>query len=178
MNYSSELVDRAEKIELLLLDVDGVLTDGTLLYTNADIESKTFHTQDGFGLRLLNDIGVATGVITARKSKVVARRAEELAMTHIYQGVQDKLTAFTEILAQTGLQQQQVAYMGDDWLDLKLLARVGLAVCPDNGVREIKDIVHFITPRRGGAGAVRDLCDLIITAKKLHQLLLQRYSGE
>jgi 3-deoxy-D-manno-octulosonate 8-phosphate phosphatase (KDO 8-P phosphatase) len=166
---------KAKEIKLLLLDVDGVLTDGNLLYAGNGEESKAFNTQDGFGLRLLSEAGVETGVITARNSEVVARRARELKMHYIYQGVPNKNDAFKEIMKDSGLKPYQIAYMGDDWLDLVLLQQVGLAIVPANGVREVKEISHFITERSGGAGAVRDACDLIIESKNLAVELLQKY---
>ena len=168
---------RAKEIKLLLLDVDGVLTDGTLLYTGSGEESKSFNTQDGFGLRLLGDAGVDVGVITARQSEVVARRAKELNMRYIYQGIGNKNEAFKEIIRVSGLKPFQIAYMGDDWLDLVLLQQVGLAIAPANGVPEVQEIAHFITERGGGAGAVRDACDLIIEAKNLALELLQKYKN-
>jgi 3-deoxy-D-manno-octulosonate 8-phosphate phosphatase (KDO 8-P phosphatase) len=166
---------KAKEIKLLLLDVDGVLTNGNLLYSSSGEESKTFNTQDGFGLRLLGEAGVATGIITARKSEVVARRAQELHLGYVYQGIQNKKEAFKEIVNGSGLKPYQIAYMGDDWLDLVLLQQVGLAIAPANGVREVKEIAHFITERCGGAGAVRDACDLILEAKNLLMELLQKY---
>jgi 3-deoxy-D-manno-octulosonate 8-phosphate phosphatase (KDO 8-P phosphatase) len=166
---------KAKEIKLLLLDVDGVLTNGNLLYSSNGEESKTFNTQDGFGLRLLGEAGVATGIITARKSEVVARRAQELHLGYVYQGIQNKKEAFKEIVKDSGLKPYQIAYMGDDWLDLVLLQQVGLAIAPANGVREVKEIAHFITERSGGAGAVRDACDLILEAKNLLMELLQKY---
>lgn len=166
---------KAKAIKLLLLDVDGVLTSGHLLYSGENSESKSFHTADGFGLRLLHEAGVATGVITARKSTVVQRRAEELKMSHIYQGAKNKNIAFKEILAKTGLKPFEIAYMGDDWLDLVLLQQVGLAATPANGMDELKERVHYITEKQGGSGAVRELCDLIIAGKGLTDSLLQNY---
>lgn len=166
---------RAKDIKLVLLDVDGVLTSGNLLYTGDSAESKSFNTQDGFGLRLLLEAGISTGVITARKSTVVERRAEELKMTYIYQGASNKNSAFREIMSQSGLKPYQIAYMGDDWLDLVLLQQVGLAVTPANGVKEVKEVVHYVTERTGGCGAVRDLCDLIIEGQGKTAQLLQTY---
>lgn len=173
--YRLRALAKAKNIKLLLLDVDGVLTDGTLLYSGTAVESKSFNTQDGFGLRLLKEAGIATGVITARKSEVVQRRAEELKMTYIYQGAVHKNTAFNEILAQSGLKPFEIAYMGDDWLDLVILQQVGLAVSPANAMHEVQEAVHFITPRSGGHGAVRDLCDLLIEGQGLTTKLLQTY---
>jgi 3-deoxy-D-manno-octulosonate 8-phosphate phosphatase (KDO 8-P phosphatase) len=170
-------LEKARDIQLLLLDVDGVLTDGNLVYSGNGEESKAFNTQDGFGLRLLREAGIEVGVITARQSEVVARRASELKMRHIYQGVGNKNEAFKEVMRVTGLKPYQVAYMGDDWLDLVLLQQVGLALVPANGVREVKEIAHFITERSGGAGAVRDACDLLIEGKNLLMELLQKYKN-
>lgn len=166
---------KAKEIKLVLLDVDGVLTSGNLLYSGGSAESKSFNTQDGFGLRLLLEAGIATGVITARKSEVVQRRAEELRMTYIYQGAVNKNSAFREIMSQSCLKPFQIAYMGDDWLDLVLLQQVGLAVAPANGVKEVKEAAHYITERAGGSGAVRDLCDLIIEGQGKKDQLLQTY---
>lgn len=169
------LLAKAKEIKLLLLDVDGVLTNGNLLYTGNEAESKSFNTQDGFGLRLLREAGIDTGVITARKSEVVQRRAEELSMTYIYQDVKNKNSVFKEILKQSVLKPYQIAYMGDDWLDLVLLQQVGLSATPANGVDQVKDAVHFIAKRQGGEGAVRELCDLIIEGHGKTDQLLQTY---
>ncbi|EKD38705.1 MAG: hypothetical protein ACD_75C00636G0003 [uncultured bacterium] len=166
---------RTKEIRLLLLDVDGVLTNGALHYSGSNEESKSFHTQDGFGIRLLQEAGIDTGVITARKSEVVARRAGELKMRYIYQGTRNKNEALKEILQVSGYRPFQVAYMGDDWLDLVLLQQVGLAIAPANAVREVKEIAHFVTEREGGAGGVRDACDLILEAKNLVAEMLQKY---
>jgi 3-deoxy-D-manno-octulosonate 8-phosphate phosphatase (KDO 8-P phosphatase) len=156
---------RAKQIRLLLLDVDGVLTDGSLIYSSDGVEAKCFNTQDGLGLRLLQDSGVAVGIITARTSPMVERRAQELRIAHLFQGHQDKLTAFESILKQTGLRPPQIAYMGDDLMDLPILNRVGLSAAPANGVIEICQRVHYTTERSGGFGAVREMCDLILEAQ-------------
>lgn len=168
---------KAKEIRLLLLDVDGVLTDGNLLYSGDNTESKSFNTQDGFGLRLLQESNVDVGVITARKSAVVARRAAELKMKYVYQGSPNKTIAFKEILKVSKLKPFEIAYMGDDWLDLPLLQQVGLAIAPANAVREVQEAVHFITEAPGGRGAVRNVCDLILEAKDLTATLLQKYKS-
>lgn len=178
MKMSSEYkraLAKAKDIELLLLDVDGVLTDGNLFYTGKDTESKSFNTQDGFGLRLLQEAGVAVGVITARSSDVVSRRTSELKMRYIYQGVPNKNEAFKLVQKDSGLKPYQIAYMGDDWLDLVLLQQVGLALAPQNAVAEVKEVAHFITENSGGSGAVRDACNLILEAKSVIAQLLQKY---
>lgn len=166
---------KAKELKLLLLDVDGVLTDGNLLYLGDSQEAKSFNTQDGFGLRLLMDAGIKVGVITARKSPIVERRATELKMRYIYQGIRNKNEAFKAILKESGLQPFQIGYMGDDWLDLPLLQQVGFAIAPQNGVTEVKEIAHFTTEKAGGNGAVREACMLILEAKKVTAELLQKY---
>jgi len=167
---------RGKNIKLLLLDVDGVLTDGSLLYTGSEKEGKSFNTQDGFGIRLLHDAGIDVGVITARRSTVVHRRASELNMRFIHQGAVDKNIAFAEIVAASGLTPAEIAYMGDDWLDIIVLQQVGLAVAPANGAPEVTEIVHYITRQEGGHGAVRECCNLILEAQNLTAELLQKYT--
>lgn len=165
---------QARAVQLLLLDVDGVLTDGSLSYGSGDLESKRFNTQDGLGIRLLQESGVAVGIITARSSEAVARRARDLHISQVYQGRSDKLIVFEEILKQTGLRPPQTAYMGDDWMDLPILNRVGLATAPANAVAEVRQRVHYTAERGGGQGAVRELCDLILTAQgQLERMLAQ-----
>lgn len=156
---------RAKSVQLLLLDVDGVLTDGNITYGAGGGEIKSFNTQDGLGIRLLQESGVAVGIITARTSEAVTRRAQDLHIRHIYQGKQDKLTVFEEILKETGLRPPQTAYMGDDWLDLPILNRVGFAAAPANAVPEIRQRVHYIAEHSGGRGAVREICALILEAQ-------------
>lgn len=169
------VLEKAKNIRILLLDVDGVLTDGTLLYTSNGEECKAFNTLDGFGITLLRDAGVETGIITARKSSMVERRATELKMAHIYQGARKKSEPFKEIQKKTGCKPFEIAYMGDDWLDLPLLKQVGLAITPANGDNEVKKLVHYVTPKDGGHGAVRDVCNLILQAKGLLDKLLNEY---
>lgn len=169
------VMEKAKNIKIILLDVDGVMTDGTLHYTGSGAEGKSFNTQDGFGLRLLREAGIDTGLITARSSEAVSRRAEELNMCYAYQGSSNKLAVFQEILKNTGYKPYQVAYMGDDWLDLCLLTRVGLALAPANAVAAVKDAVHYVTAHQGGAGAVREACEVILEGKGLLNEMLQRY---
>jgi 3-deoxy-D-manno-octulosonate 8-phosphate phosphatase (KDO 8-P phosphatase) len=166
---------KAKPIKLLLLDVDGVLTDGSLIYSHEGNESKAFNTQDGFGLRMLQDSGVEVGIITARSSEALARRAQDLKILHLYQGASNKLDAYKEIIKKTGRKPYELAYMGDDWLDMVLLKRVGLAVAPANAVNEVKEMVHYVTEQSGGHGAVREVCDLILEAQDRHKELLQHY---
>jgi 3-deoxy-D-manno-octulosonate 8-phosphate phosphatase (KDO 8-P phosphatase) len=155
----------ARQVRLLLLDVDGVLTDSSLSYLSGGIEAKSFNTKDGLGIRLLQDSGVAVGIITARASEAVERRARDLQLAHVFQGQQDKLSAYEHILKETGLRPPQTAYMGDDLMDLPLLNRVGFAVAPADAVAEVRQRVHYIAERDGGRGAVREVCDLIMEAQ-------------
>lgn len=166
---------KAREIKLLLLDVDGVLTDGSIVYTHSGSEMKSFNTKDGFGIRILQESGVEVGIITARSSEAVHRRAQDLKLTHVYQGVRNKIEAFEKIIAENGLSPAQIAYMGDDWLDLPLLTRVGLAVTVADAVSEVKEVAHYVTRRNGGRGAVRELCDLFIEARGKREELLARY---
>lgn len=166
---------KARPIKILLLDVDGVLTDGSLIYSHEGQESKAFNTQDGFGLRLLQEAGLEIGVITARSSEAVARRCANLKVRYMYQGAGNKLEAYKEILRQSGCKPFEIAYMGDDWLDLVLLTRAGFSAAPANGVREAQDAAHYTTERSGGHGAVREICDLILEAKGRYRELLQSY---
>ena len=172
-----QVLPKAKDIKLLLLDVDGVLTDGNLIYSHEGKESKSFNTQDGFGLRMLQDSGVDVGIITARSSEALERRAQDLKISHIYQGAANKLEAYKEIVKTTGMKPFQIAYMGDDWLDIVLLKRVGLAVAPANAVTEVKEMVHYTTSQSGGHGAVRELCDLILEGMGKHKEILQEYTN-
>ena len=167
---------RAKKIELLLLDVDGVLTDGTITYTHDGGESKGFNTQDGFGLRILQESGVAVGLITARISEAVSRRAADLGFAYLYQGRDDKTAVYNEILQQAGFDRQQTGYMGDDLLDLPLLSQVGCAFAPANAVAEVRQRVHYTTERNGGHGAVREVCELILEARGQLSYILAKYA--
>lgn len=166
---------RAKAIKLLLLDVDGVLTDGSITYTHSGDEIKTFHCRDGFGMTMLKKIGVDIGLISARQSEAVTRRAHDLKLTHVFQGTRHKLAVFNALLQELHLTPPEVAFMGDDWLDLAVLSQVGLAATVADGMPELKPFVHFVAEHEGGRGAVRDLCDLIIEAQGRRQDLLSEY---
>ena len=161
------LLERASRIRLLALDVDGILTDGRLYFDNEGNEMKAFSTRDGLGMRLLAIQGIELALITARRSNIVMKRAENLGIEHVYQGSHKKLDAFHDLLQATGLAPEQVCYAGDDWLDLPILQRVGLAVTVADGDPVVKDRVHWVTRRPGGQGAVREICDLILAAQGL-----------
>ncbi len=159
---------KAKEVKLLLLDVDGVLTNGSISYTDEGSEMKTFNSRDGFGMNLLRQAEVEIGLITARSSKALNRRAQDLNLTRVYQGKRNKVAVFEEIIAEMQLTPQQVAYMGDDWLDLALLTRVGFSATVADAVPEVIEAVDYVARRPGGNGAVREVCDLILDAKGLY----------
>jgi 3-deoxy-D-manno-octulosonate 8-phosphate phosphatase (KDO 8-P phosphatase) len=166
---------KAKGLKLLLLDVDGVLTDGTITYTHEGNELKSFHTRDGFGIRLLLESGVEVGLITARESEAVNRRVQDLGLKYVFQKTKNKLEVFERLLKELGLVPSQVGYMGDDWLDLPLLVRVGFAATVADAVPEVLQTAHYITKRTGGHGAVREVCELILEAKGASTGLLEKY---
>ena len=150
------------KIKLLLLDVDGILTDGRIIYDNNGIESKAFHVRDGHGLKMLQRAGFKVGIITGRESNVVTHRAKELGIKLVYQGAKNKMIPYEEILEKTGLDDEQVAYVGDDLVDLPILRRVGCSFTVADAVTDIKSYVDYITTLAGGCGAVREICDMLL----------------
>jgi 3-deoxy-D-manno-octulosonate 8-phosphate phosphatase (KDO 8-P phosphatase) len=166
---------RAKSLKLFLLDVDGVLTDGTITYTHEGNEIKSFHTRDGLGIRLLMESGVEVGLITARESEAVNRRVQDLGIKYVFQKAKNKLEIFEQLLKELNLQASEVGYMGDDWLDLPLLVRVGFAATVADAVPEVLQIAHYVTKRKGGRGAVREVCDLILEAKETGKVLLEKY---
>jgi len=168
----SLLLERAARITMLVLDVDGVLTDGSLYFDSQGNEMKAFCTRDGLGMRALQRHGTLLAFITGRESDIVTQRAAQLGVDYVYQGRIDKLNAFNELLAETGLDEQQICYAGDDWIDIPVLDRVGLAVTVADADPVLKGRVHWITSRGGGRGAVREICDLILAARGLDQLVL------
>lgn len=169
--------ERLRRIRLLLLDVDGVLTDGRIIYDAQGIETKAFDVKDGHGLKLLQRSGVQVGIITGRQSEVVNIRARELGIDIVYQGVKDKLVPFEEVLQNLRLTADEVAYMGDDLPDLPVLRRAGWAVAPADAVGEIKPYVHYVTVGPGGRGAVREVCDLLLRERGHWTEMTSRYFG-
>lgn len=166
---------RAKAIKLLLLDVDGVLTDGTITYTHEGTEIKSFNTRDGLGVRLLQQAGVEVGLITARSSEAVTRRARDLKLRYVFQQVSDKVAVYEQVRQELGLEPHNVAYVGDDWLDIPLLTRVGFAATVADAEIEVRKLVHYVARRAGGRGAVREICTLILDAQDAHAGLLQDY---
>mgnify|MGYP001336776509 CR=1 FL=1 len=160
---------------LLLLDVDGVLTDGRITYGSGNIELKSFDVKDGHGIKLVQRAGIEVGIITGRESEVVARRASELGIVHLYQGAKDKLIPYREILQKTGLCDEAIAYVGDDLIDLPILQRVGFSATVSDAVDEVKERVDFVASRAGGHGAVREICDILLRSQGLWDEVTSRY---
>jgi len=167
--------ERLKKIKLLLLDVDGVMTDGRIIYDSNGVESKFFNVKDGHGIKMLQRSGVDVGIISGRQSMVVTNRAKELGIEIVYQKATDKLTPFRAILEDTGLSEEQVAFVGDDVIDIPVLKKVGFAAAPPDAVTEVIPHVHFVTTKGGGWGAVREVCDLIMKAQGSWEDVTARY---
>ena len=161
----AELKQRARAVRLLVLDVDGVLTDGTLYYSANGEELKAFNIQDGLGIKMLQAAGLETAIISGRGSAALVQRAQNLAIRHLYQGVERKLAAFEELLRGLSLAPAQAACMGDDLPDLALLERCGLALAVPDAPDVVRARAHYVTRRAGGRGAVREACELILEAQ-------------
>ena len=173
--HSSELAARAARIELLLLDVDGVLTDGHVILNNQGIESKQFHIRDGLGIRLWQRAGFRFGVLTARTSHIVKLRTGELGIDIVRQGFEDKLPVAQEIARTCGLTPEQVCYIGDDLTDLPVIRFAGLGAAVADAVAEVQAAAALTTKLPGGRGAVRELIETILKAKGRWEDAIQRY---
>jgi len=156
-----------QKIKLLVLDVDGVLTDGSISYTNAGQEIKTFNAKDGQGVVNLTKLGLDVAIITARNSTIVQKRATDLGIQHVFQGVTNKLEKLDELKTTLGLQYSEIAYMGDDLPDIPILQKVAIKACPNDAVDDVKKICNFRSSKNGGRGAVRELADHIYYPAKI-----------
>jgi 3-deoxy-D-manno-octulosonate 8-phosphate phosphatase (KDO 8-P phosphatase) len=172
-----QVYDRARKIRLLVLDVDGVLTDGSIIYTAAGEEIKVFHVRDGHGLRLVQQAGIEVALITGRQSPAVAQRARNLQITHVFQGIRDKLAVLRSLQTQLSISPEETAVVGDDLVDLPMLLPAGLAVTVADAPPEVKARVHLVTAAPGGRGAVRELCELLLQAQGKWEDLLRQFSG-
>ena len=169
------MIERLKNIRLLILDVDGVMTDGRIIFDSNGVESKFFNVKDGHGIKMAQRAGIEFAIISGRQSQVVANRAAELGIVHVYQKAMNKLTPYLEILEKTGLDDAQVAFMGDDVIDIPVLRRVGFAAAPADAVEEVLPHVHFITNNRGGWGAVREVCDLLLKGQGAWEAITARY---
>jgi 3-deoxy-D-manno-octulosonate 8-phosphate phosphatase (KDO 8-P phosphatase) len=170
-----EILKRAKNIKLVVFDVDGVLTDGSLFYGDDGQEYKAFNSRDGHGMKMLQESGVQIGIITGRTSEVVLHRMKNLQVQHIYQGRLEKLPAFEELISMLGVKPDQVAYVGDDVVDLPIMIRVGLAITVPNAHDLAKQHAHWITPKPAGAGAARDICEMIMKAQGTYDAAIAKY---
>jgi len=170
-----DVLDKAKNIKLVIFDVDGVLTDGSLFYGDDGQEYKAFNSQDGHGMKMLQQSGVVVGIITGRTSDVVMHRMKNLGITHVYQGKLEKLPAYEELVDKLSLKAEQVAYVGDDVVDLPIMIRVGLAITVPNAHELTKQHSHWITTKKAGAGAAREICELIMKAQGTYDQAMAKY---
>jgi len=166
---------RASRIKLLLMDCDGVLTDGRLWLTQDGAEQKAFHTHDGLGLSLLHRAGLKSGVISGRSSDALSRRAAELGIEFVRQGDPEKIAAFEDVLRLAGVDEDEVAFVGDDLTDIPIMRRVELAVAVADAVEETRSVAHYVTRAKGGRGAVREVIEIILRSQGRWNDLVEQY---
>lgn len=171
----NELIKKAARIKCLVSDVDGVLTDGLLYVDNHGNELKTFNVQDGMGLKLLMSAGIEVAVITTSRNAVIDHRMQQLGIQHYFKGQVDKRRAYAELKNRLLLADEDIAYIGDDLPDLPLIQQAGLGVAVANAVEQVKMISDWQTSQKGGQGAVRELCELILSAQNIHEKALEGY---
>ena len=175
MKFVQTAMERACNVKLIIFDVDGVLTDGNIHLSERGEVFKSFSVQDGLGIGMARKAGMKTAIITGRKSKIVEFRANELKIDELYQGKQNKLDAFAAIQKRFQVKAEEIAYIGDDFLDLPILARVGFAAAVGNAVTEVKERAHFISDRKGGDGAVRQIMEFLLKAQGRWEEMVNSY---
>ncbi len=173
-----DIYERAARIRLVIFDVDGVLTDGSLFVGDDGQEYKAFHSRDGHGMKMLHKTGVELAIITGRTSNVVRHRMENLGITHVYQGQLDKLPAYLKLRDTLGIKEEETAYVGDDVVDLPVMHKVGLAIAVQDAHPLVLKHAHWQTPSGGGRGAARDVCEMILEAQGKLDAVLGEYPGE
>ena len=176
--YPKTAIEAAKKIKLLVLDVDGVLTDGRITYTSGGEEIKSFNVRDGHAIKLAMRAGLDVAIITGRESSIVSRRAEELGINFVYQGAVDKMQALKAIIFESGIEAQQIAYMGDDVVDIPVLRSAGLSCAPADAPAEVLERAVFVADAKGGKGAGRELIFFILEKQGLLDGLMERYLGK
>ena len=167
--------EKLKNIKLLLLDVDGVLTDGKIVYTDSGEQIKAFDVKDGHGLKLLMRSGIEVVLITGRESKVVLHRARDLGIQEVYQKVTNKIEIYEKILKEKNLEDIHVGFVGDDLIDIPVLKRVGFSAAVEDAIPEVKEIVDYVTIKKGGEGAVREVCELLLKSQDKWEELTERY---
>ena len=171
---NQNLKEKASKIKLMAFDVDGVFTDGSIIYDENGKETKIFNAKDGQGIVCVEKAGIITAIITARENGTVAHRAKNLGITELHQGIKYKLPVLEEIMHKYNLTHENVAYMGDDLPDICILEKVGLACCPNDAVDEVRGKCNFISRKNGGKGAIRELCDFVLRSQGIEPLDIVR----
>jgi 3-deoxy-D-manno-octulosonate 8-phosphate phosphatase (KDO 8-P phosphatase) len=167
--------ERLKQIKMLIVDIDGVMTDGRIVYSVYGDELKFFDVQDGFGINLLNKAGIKTVIITAKKSRIVKMRARDMKVTRAYQGFINKLKPFNDVLRRYRMKPEEICFIGDDLIDIPVLKRVGFAVAVPNGMEEVKKVAHYTTSKTGGRGAVREICDMILKSQGKWETVTSKY---
>jgi len=175
MKFSDTIIAKAKKIKLLILDVDGVMTNNQLHYSDDGYEMKSFYTRDGHGMVMVQQSNVEIAIITGRKSPLVTKRMTDLKIKHVHQGVPDKLPTFLKLVEDLNISLDEIAYIGDDILDLPILTRVGLAATPADGEMEVKSRVDYVSDFEGGRGCVREMCELIMKSQGSWQKQMDFY---
>ena len=175
MTPSSEACLKAKKIKLIIFDVDGVLTDGGIYFSDKGTEFKRFYSLDGHGIKMVKQFGIEPAVITARESDTVTHRMNNLQITHYYQGQQDKLVAFNDLLGKLSLSPDQACYMGDDVIDLPVMTRVGLPIAVANAHELVQKNALMVTQKIGGNGAVREICDFLLKSQNNYDTAIKQY---
>ena len=170
-----EIDEKLRKIELLLLDVDGVLTDGSINYDNNGNEIKCFSVKDGLGIRMLKDSGIEVGIITGRSSEALLHRCRNLNIEHVFDGIKDKTIALKDILSNFNLESEKALFIGDDLPDIPVMKRVGVSVAVNDAHEEVKKIADITTNNTGGKGAVREICEKILISKQLFDGIIESY---
>jgi len=173
--YSPELIDKARNIKLLLLDVDGVLTDGRIICDNSGNETKNFDVNDGFGIMLIRRAGIKCVFLTAAGAPLVAKRAKELKIDKVYKNFHYKIEAYGKLKKKFKVEDKEICFIGDDLIDIPILKRAGFAVCPQNAMEEVKAFSHYVSDKKGGRGAVREICNFILKAQGSWEKVTARY---
>lgn len=170
-----DVIEKAKQVKLVIFDVDGVLTDGSIYLGDDGQQYKAFNSRDGHGMKMLQNTGVKIAIITGRISKVVEHRVAELGIEHVYQGQRNKLPVFESLIGELALRPNNVAYVGDDIVDLPVMTRVGLAICVQDAHPLVKRHAHWVAKSSGGHGAVREVCELIMDAQGMLSQVLNEY---